>query len=249
MRIATRLLLLAITAVLALAFYVVYSTSSPVKRDPPRDLPWTLPDYRDAATHWHVGEDGKIYTSVEHFFLSGISPAMVAWFYQQLPLAQVELGDKTLPLYHIFHPTEHGRLWVLEPAPGGEQGMARGALIQREEWFGPFDSRGAARLVEFSDAGMHAIPEFAGIAIGSVRHSYTAENGGTRYRVDTVIGADLPVLGPLLNWYLRTQVFHPDMLAQWQRHQVEEVSSLQFFLPGIYAQRERGSPYQLGGSL
>lgn len=245
MRIAIRLLLLAVLAVLALAAYIVYFTSNPVARDAPRDLPWTLPDYRAATTSWHVGEDGKIYTSVEHFFLESISPAMVAWFYQQLPLATVELGGKTMPLYHIFHPTEHGRLWVLEPAPGGEQGMALGAVIQREEWFGPFDSRGAARFVEFSDAGMLAIPEFAGIAIGSVRHSYTAENGGTRYRVDTVIGADLPLLGPVLNWYLRTQVFHPDMLVQWQRHQVEEVSSLQFFLPALYAQRGNSPVYVL----
>lgn len=246
MRIALKLLLSALIAMLALAAYIVYFASSPVQRDEPRDLPWTLPDYRGAATSWRVGDDGKIYTTVEHYFLPDITPAMVAWFYQQLPIATVELDGRTLPLYHLFHPTEHGRLWVLEAAPDGTPGMAQGAVIQREEWFGPFDSRGAARLVEFSDAGMLAIPEFAGIAIGSVRHSYAAQNGGTRYRVDTVIGADLPLLGPLLNWYLRTQVFHPDMLAQWQRHQVEEVSSLAFFLPGLYAQRGAQGHYRVG---
>ena len=37
------------------------------------------------------------------------------------------------------------------------------------------------------------------------------------------------VLGSLLNLYLRKRVFHPQMIAQWQRHQIEEVSSLQFF--------------------
>ena len=72
-----------------------------------------------------------------------------------------------------------------------------------------------------------------------------AEDGGTRYRVDTVIGSDLPVLGPVINWYLRTQVFHPRMLAEWQRHQVEEVSSLQFFLPALYAQRGIQGEYVL----
>ncbi len=245
MRIATRLILITLTAFLLLVLSVVYTTSRPLQRDAPRDLPWTLPDYRDANTNWRVGEDGRIHATVEHFFLEGISPAMVAWFYQQLPISTVDLGGETLPLYHIFHPTEHGRLWVVEPAPGGAPGMARGAVIQREEWFGPFDSTGAARLVEFSDAGMLAIPEFAGIVIGSVRHSYTAERGGTRYRVDTVIGTDLPVLGPVLNWYLRTRVFHPDMLREWQRHQVEEVASLQFFLPALYAQRDGGTHYRL----
>lgn len=245
MRIAIRLFLITVSAFGLLVVSVVIMTSSPVERDAPRDLPWTLPDYRNADTHWYQGDDGKLYASVEHYFLEGITPGMIAWFYQQLPIATVTLRGETLPLYHIFHPTEHGRLWVLEPAPGGQSGMAEGAVIQREEWFGPYDSRGAARLVAFSDTGMLAIPEFAGIEIGSVRHSYAAEAGGTRYRVDTVIGTDLPILGPVINWYLRTQVFHPEMLPEWQRHQVEEVSSLQFFLRELYAQRERGSAFRL----
>ena len=215
------LILLLLTGLVAV---LLYRAGAPLERDAPRDLPWTLPDYRAAQTSWRVDEYGRIRAQVEHFFLEGISPAMVAWFYQQLPIASVRYRGQTLPLYHIFHPSEHGRLRVLQAAPGGEAGMAPGAVIQREEWFGPYDSRGAARLLEFSDAGMLAIPEFAGIAIGSVRHSYRAENGGTRYRVDAVIGSDLPLLGPLLNWYLRNRVFHPAMLEQWQRHQVEEAS-------------------------
>ena len=123
--------------------------------------------------------------------------------------------------------------------------MSAGALIEREEWFGPFDSRGAARIVEFSDRGMLAVPVFAGVEIGSVRHTFEAVDGGTAYRVDAVIGSELPVVGGLLNLYLRKQVFHPAMLEQWRRHQVEEVSSLQFFLPEIYAQRGQGNHYEI----
>ena len=232
--------------VLLLIAVAVWSISpAPIHRDPPRDLPWKLPDYRDANTAWSIGPDGKIHTEVEHFFLEGISPAMVAWFYQQLPISTVQYRGVTYPLYHMFHPTEHGTLRVLEPAPDGKPGMQAGALIEREEWFGPYDSRGAARIVEFSDDGMLAVPEFAGIKFGSVRHTLQSRDGGTVYRVDTVIGSDLPLLGPLINFYLREQVFHPDMLEQWRRHQVEEVASLQFFLPEIYAQRRRGNHYEI----
>jgi hypothetical protein len=28
---------------------------APIERDPPRDLPWVLPDYRDADTSWEIG--------------------------------------------------------------------------------------------------------------------------------------------------------------------------------------------------
>lgn len=217
----------------------------PLVRDAPRDLPWELPDYRLASSSWDIDSGGRIHTRVEHFFLQGISPAMVAWFYQQLPIATIEYRGVSYPLYHIFHPSEHGTLRVVESAPDGTPGMARGALISRDEWFGPYDSRGTARIREFSNDGMLAIPEVAGMSIGEVRHSFTAENGGTRYRVDTIIGTDTPVLGSLLNLYLRKRVFHPQMIAQWQRHQIEEVASLQFFLPQLYAQRENAPHFSL----
>jgi hypothetical protein len=232
--------LLVLLCLMAAAWLV---SPSPIDRDPPRDLPWTLPDYRAAKTAWSIGPDGRIYNQVEHFFLEGISPTMVAWFYQQLPISTVEYRGDIYPLYHMFHPTEHGTLRVLEPAPDGAPGMSEGALIEREEWFGPYDSRGAARIVSFSDRGMLAIPVLAGMEMGSVRHTWKGVDGGTAYRVDAVIGSDLPYVGWLLNIYLRERVFHPAMLEQWQRHQVEEVSSLQFFLPGIYAQRGSKNHY------
>ncbi len=236
---------LALIAVAAAILLVTLLFPRPLYRDEPRDLPWVLPDYREADTGWQVDERGRIHAYVEHFHLEGISPAMVAWFYQQLPISTVEYRGRRMPLYHIFHPTEHGRLRVLEPARNGQRGMGPGAVIEREEWFGPYDSRGAARLEAFSDAGMVAVPEVAGLTFGRVRHHFRAEGNGTAYRVDAVIGSDLPVLGVAINYYLRTRVFHPAMMAQWQRHQVEEVASLQFFLEDLYAQRGRGNHFLL----
>ncbi len=222
---------------------------APLVRDTPRDLPWTLPDYRQATTSWRLAEDGRIHAQVQHFFLEGISPQMVAWFYRQLPVSTVDYQGVRHPLYHIFHPTEHGRVRVLEPATDGRPGMGVGALVEREEWFGPFDSRGAARLLEFSDTGMLAQPQVLGLSIGSVRHSFRPSGDGTIYRVDTVIGSTIPLLGPAINWYLRERVFHPAMLEQWLRHQVEEVASLQFFLPALYRQRGQGDHYVLEDKL
>ena len=240
---------LAVTTLISIAVVgvIAFLAISPaaLERDAPRDLPWALPDYRNAHTQWEVGSDGRIYAEVEHFFLEGISPAMVAWFYQQLPISTVELNGTVYPLYHIFHPVGHGRIRVVEGAPDGSPGMAQGATIMREEWFGPYDSRGTARMVEFSNDGMLAIPIAAGLEIGQVRHIYHAENGGTAYKVQAVIGSDLPVIGPILNWFIRTQVFHPAMMALWQQHQIEEVASLQFFLAELYAQRGGQNHYVL----
>ena len=236
-------ILVSVTGLCVISFLAI--SPAPLERDLPRDLPWVLPDYHNAQTTWEVGEDGRISAEVKHFFLEGISPAMVAWFYQQLPISTVQLNGKSYPLYHIFHPTGHGRIRIIEAAPDGSPGMAKDSTIMREEWFGPYDSRGTARMVEFSNDGMLAVPIAAGLEIGHVRHIYKAENGGTVYKVQAVIGSDLPVIGPLLNWYIRTQVFHPAMMALWQQHQIEEVASLQFFLGDLYAQRDGVNHYVL----
>ena len=220
-----------------LSIALVACAPAPIPRDAPRSLPYELPDYRAARTGWDILEDGRIHAWVEHLYLRDIAPEQVAWFYRYLPIATIRYNDTVYPLYHFFHPTEHGRLQVVEPATDGSAGMGVGSVVQRDEWFGEYDSRGAARIDAFTDTGFIAIPEAFGLTIGEVRHQLSAEAGGTRYRVDTLIGSELPVLGAALNWYLRTRVFHPDMLVQWQRHQVQEVSTLQFLLPVIYPQR------------
>lgn len=234
-----------VMAMTLLVLLVLWLLPAPLVRDAPRDLPWTLPDYRQAQLHWEVDALGRVHNHVEHLFLAGISPEMVTWFYRQLPIATVDYEGITYPLYHIFHPTEHGRISVLDAALDGQPGMGTGAMIMREEWFGPYDSRGRARLAQFDNTGMLAIAQFAGFAVGKVKHDWRAENGGTRYVVTAVIGVDWPVIGPLFNWVIRRLVFHPKMMDQWQRHQVEEVASLAFFLPEIHAQRNQGSAFHL----
>lgn len=208
-----------------------------VAHDPPRDLPWNLPDHRLADKGYEYLPDGRIRVITHHLPLPDITPEMLAWFYQQLPISTVDLNGINYPLYHLFHPSEHGRLWVAEAAPDGTPGMAQGATIVREEWFGQFDSRGRARIAEYSNEGFVAVAYIAGIAMGVVQHRYSVVNGETRYTVQATLGTDLPVLGTLLNAYLRHRVFTPEMIGEWTRHQIEEVGSLVHFLPALYQQR------------
>lgn len=241
-----RLTLLGIVALLGFALLTI-DGSAPVERDSPRTVPWVLPDHRQGVARWRVADDGRIHAHIEHIFLHDITPEMIAWFYQQLPISTVRLGSSIIPLYHVFHHYEHGSLRVVQPSPGGEAGMATGAVIDRREWFGPYPSGGRARILAISPREMIAQPELLGIPMGIVHHRFNAEAGGTRYTVDAIIGSDLPVVGPLINYYLKRWVFHAAMIREWQRHQIQEVSSLQFFLPTIYAQRETAGPFNLSG--
>jgi len=210
-----------------------------VKHDAPRVVPWELPDYRQAKTNIEILNDGRIQIEIEHLPLHDITPEMVRWFYKHLPISTVEISGNEYPLYHIFHPSEHGKIQVIENASDGTVGMGIGALIERHEWFASYDSQGTGRITEFSARGMTIQPEVAGMHFGIIRHEFNQTGSGTQYNVLSIIGSDHPIMGPMINLYIRQKMFPPKMLEQWLRHQVQEVSSLQFILPKLYHNRAK----------
>jgi hypothetical protein len=235
----------ALLAVAAALVWFVLRPASGYAHDPPRRIPWPLPDARLAATAHTILPDGRIYLAIEHRPLPGVSPEMLAWWYRVLPLSQVEFDGALRPMYHLFHPTEHGRIWIEQPAADGQPGVGAGGVVARFEWFGPFDSEGAARVIELSPQRFVTRPEMAGVSFGEIRHAWGTSPLGATYTVDTVIGVDWPIIGPAVNALLRRRVFSEPMLREWQRHQVEEVGLLPHFLPALYAQRNDRNIYRL----
>jgi hypothetical protein len=202
----------------------------------PRALPWTLPDFSQATTQVKVLDDGTIHIQIEHLPLLNIEPKMVSHFYKVLPISTVNLNGEVMPLYHIFHPTEHGYIYVVEAAQSGEKGMVTGAVIGRKEWFGRYNSQGAGRILKMDNNMMVAQPEMLGLKLGLITHRFIKTQWGTQYTLDSIIGSDLPVVGPLINYYIRNKIFSQNMMQEWVRHQVQEVSSLQFFAKELYQQ-------------
>lgn len=203
-----------------------------------RDLPWLLPDHNKAFSKVEILNNGQLHIQIEHLPLNNIEPKMVRFFYNVLPISTVELNGIHMPLYHIFHPTEHGYIEVKKAAPSGKPGMTVGAVIERREWFGDFNSKGSGRISEMTDNLMVAQAEMFGMNFGRIIHKFEATDYGTRYTIDSIIGSDLPVFGPIINVYIRNKMFPPNMITQWIRHQVQEVSSLQFFLKDLYQQKD-----------
>ena len=215
------------------------------QHDTPRDLPWAVADYRQANFSHQTLANGQIQLEINHLPLVGITPEMLAWWYRVLPISTIEINGTTYPLYHIFHLTEHGQLWVVEPATDGSSGMGEGSLVARREWFGAHDSEGAGRVISISPQGLTVRPEVVGVQMGEIRHIFNATENGSEYRVESLIGVDWPLAGPLFNCLLRNTVFTEGMLREWVRHQVEEVSMLNYYLPQLYAQRSDGYHFNL----
>ena len=213
--------------------------------DAPRTLPWSVPDYRLGKASHSVLADGRLRIDITHLPLSGIRPEMLAWWYRVLPISSVDINGTRYPFYHVFHPTEHGRIRVVEPASDGTPGMGVGALVEREEWFGPYDSKGAGRITELSASGMTVVPEVAGLKFGEIRHVFEATTTGSRYRVVSIIGVEWPLIGPAVNALIRRSMYSEAMLNEWERHQIEEVGMLQYFLKTLFESRPEGNLFRL----
>ena len=226
-------------------YLIAFALPANPKHDPPRQLPWTLLDVGTADTSHELLADGRIHLRIRHRPLAGVTPEMLAWWYRILPISEVEFDGALRPMYHLFHPYEHGRIWVEKAAADGQPGVGTGGAVARYEWFGPYDSEGSARVLELSPRRFVAQPRFAGVDIGEFRHEWEKSSEGATYVVDSLIGVDWPIIGPWVNALLRRYVFSEAMLREWTRHQVEEVGLLPNFLPALYAQRNDRNLYRL----
>lgn len=221
---------------LALCALLLCACGAKPQRDAARQLPWPAIDISAAQAHIDIDEKERLLIRIQHQPLRDITPEMVRWFYQQLPVSEVEYKGQQLPWYHIFHPSEHGQIHVQSAAPDGMAGMARGAVIYRYEWFGNFDSEGQGLVTHMDASGMTVIARVAGITVAEIRHQFIGHHWGTEYRLSSRLGTEWP----WLNRWLIAHQFPPAMVQQWVRHQQEEVASLNYFLPALYQQRHTG---------
>lgn len=232
------LLLLVLLPVIGIA--ILFSIPRPTfEIEAPRPHFWDYPKLSEAIYKTEIMDDGKILIEIQHPILKGVTPEMLAWWYRNLASGKAKMQGTEYDYYHLFHLTEHGQTKVIEPATDGSKGMGVGAIVYRQERFGTYLSKGKARVESFSNAGFVVTPVMGPLTFGRLEHSFVAQDGGTLYKVRTVLGSDLPILGPLLTYYIRTKQFPPEVVQEWIRHQVEEVGSLPHFLPNLFLTHRR----------
>jgi hypothetical protein len=232
--------LLILLAVPLLAVGVLFSLPRPqFEIEAARPHFWDYPKLSEAIYKTEIMGDGKILIELQHPILKGVSPEMVSWWYKNLASGKAVMKGQSYDFYHLFHLTEHGQTHVVEAATDGSSGMGKGALVYRQERFGTYLSKGLGRVESFDASGFVVIPVMGPLHFGRIEHHFKAQDGGTLYRVKTILGSDAPVIGPLLSLYIRTKQFPPEVVHEWIRHQVEEVGSLPHFLPALYLEQNK----------
>ena len=232
--------ILTLIALPVLAIAILFSLPRPsFEIEAARPHFWDYPKVSEAKVHTEINSDGKLVIELEHPLLKGVTPEMVSWWYKNLAAGKATMQGTEYDFYQLFHLTEHGQTRVIEPATDGSKGMGVGALVYRQEKFGPFLSKGKGRVLAFDQTGFTVSPVMGPLSFGKIEHHFEAKEEGTLYSVKSVLGSDAPVIGPILSLYIRTKQFPPDVVQEWIRHQVEEVGSLPHFLPQLYQEQSQ----------
>lgn len=231
--------LIALLSLPIIAIIILFSLPRPnFEIEAARPKFWEYPKLNEAIYKTEIMTDGKILIEIQHPLLKGITPEMISWWYRNLASGKATIENKEYDYYLLFHLSEHGQTRVVAAATDGSPGMGVGAVIYRQEKFGSYLSKGFGRVESFSNNGFVVTPVMGPLNFGRIEHTFEAKDGGTLYKVQTILGSDAPVIGPLLTYYIRVKQFPPEVVQEWIRHQVEEVGSLVHLLPQIYPQRK-----------
>ena len=224
-------------------------------RSKPKQLPWgsqgtaSIAAKTNIQTNYQYLDNGQLLIEISHAPLIDITPKMLHWFYQHLPVSSVQLGSQTIPWYQILHTYEHNLMTVLEPKNINTKALTNknitAELLHKEEWFGPYNSQGDERVISMSEQGIIVNLELAGLTFGEIHHNFAQIPEGTQYKVNAIIGSDLPIISPIINLIIRYKLFPEPMIKHWIKHQVEEVNNLNAFLPQLYIAPKQGEHYQL----
>ena len=167
---------------------------------------------------------------------------MLGWFMNNLDIV-IQWDGKEIPLYWLWHQEDH--LIVLQLRD--ETGCPRGIVI-REAFERKQATEAAADLGQDSDMTKGIRLSFP---IGFLQHHWTDVDGGVEWRSFMLLGVNAPGAWPveypnesgnpfwrwIVNSWIVPSVLSTEAQMSWLKHNIEENSMLENFLPELYARR------------
>ena len=199
-----------------------------------RPTPWPMKPLESAKTTFAKRSNGQLVLTIEHDVIRGVTPPMLAWWFQNLS-GTMEFQGRIYSRYLVWHPIDHLHWELAKPGPNGSTGL--GAAFRIVEAFGanPQHSIDSVERVEKCDEeGLTLVKRLGGIEVFRLEHKFTEVFGGTRYHSRMVVGSSVPAVGPLFNRFVRPLVFSEETARRWLKHNIEEVGNFEVFLPDLY---------------
>ncbi len=206
---------------------------------PSRPWAWPLKLLDSAQTTRQRLPNGRLYLTIAHDILRGVTPAMLCWWFNHID-EPMEMNGRIYPRYLLWHPQDHITYQVMQHAPDGSVG--KGARVRIVEAFG----RNTDYLVDsienverLDESGLTLSRRLGKTEIFRLSHDFYASPDGTFYFSQMLVGADSGFGRQFINSILRPRLFSDEMGQAWLRHNVEEVGNFEHFLPALAAQSSK----------
>jgi DAPG hydrolase PhiG domain len=201
----------------------------------PLDVSWSPKSLTGAQSGSRVLADGRIQYWIEHEVLRGVTPQMLAWWFQNLE-GDVQFAGKTYNRYRLWHPEDHVHVSYERRLPDGSVGP--GAAIRIVEYLGrnrKYLVNVVSPIEKLDTTGyIHNPRAFGWLPIARMEYEFTAVAGGTFYRNSLIVGwrgFSFRLLRPLVQRF----IFDGNHGKAWIKHNIEEVGQFEAFLPALYA--------------
>jgi len=198
----------------------------------PLPLAWQFKPVSSASAGVETLNDGRKKFWIKHDVLKNVTPRMLAWWFGHLE-GDVEIQGRRFPRYRVWHPLDHVYARYVRRAPDGSVGP--GAQLALCEYLGRnprYKIEAVSTIEKLDETGfIHNVIQ-GGVRIARMEHVFTESVDGMRDE-NCLIVPGTPRLGPLAR--LLTPFLFPDGKGQaWLKHNIEEMGTLENFLPELY---------------
>jgi DAPG hydrolase PhiG domain len=204
---------------------------------PPLSVPWELKPASSATAGSETLPDGRKRYWVRHDVLKGVTPAMLVWWFQHLE-GVVEIEGRPLDRYRVWHPFDHVSARYVRRAPDGSIGPgAQLALCEVLARNPRFTIDVVSTIEKLDEHGFIHNVVIRGLTLARMEHTFSEVPGGMVDENCLIIPGShrLAFLSKVL---IPWQFPEPKGRA-WLKHSIEEMGTLENFLPELYT-REVG---------
>jgi len=204
---------------------------------PPLSVPWDLKPVSSATAGSGTLPDGRRRYWVKHSVLKGVTPPMLVWWFGHLE-GDVEIGGRQVNRYRVWHPRDHVSARYVRRAPDGSIGPgAQMALCEVLARNPRFTIDVVSTIEKLDDEGFVHNVVIRGMTLARMEHTFREVAGGMIDENCLIIPGThrLAFLGRVVvPWTF------PEAKGQaWLKHSVEEMGTLENFLPELYTRRTK----------
>ncbi len=171
--------------------------------------------------------------------LIGVSPQMLHWFYQNQADKSAEIGNEKHSWYKFSHPIEHSEIIIVESPDSHSDRIMSGTVFYQREKIGVHELNLKFQVTSFGDEGMSLQLMHSGYVVGQLDYIFKASPEGTEVSMQGKIGLDIPLIGPISNFYLFNKVYPSYVMETWLVHMLETYQHKQIIIPKLYSQKSK----------